>query len=171
MSEIQIDDDRALYGIIASQELAGELAQNIDAMNLLIPMGEVVPIVTGITGVPPVDANVFQECNGSEITNPNSPLRTIGGVQHFTPNMIDRYIKIPAVFGQSGQVGGVNETSAFNHDHLGVTGDFTTGEDVDQSSALREAAQVHNHPIAEAFPNPVNIEPDFVTVKFFMRIQ
>jgi len=171
MSEIQIDDDRAEFGIIASQELAGELSQNISAMDLLIPLGEVVPIATGIAGVPTPDPNVWQECNGSEITNPNSPLRSIGGTQRFTPDMVDRYIKVPTIFGESGLTGGENETDDLEHDHEGVTGDFTSAEDVDQSSALQESAFVHNHTISTELSGPINIEPPFVTVKFFMRIQ
>jgi len=92
MSAAQIDDDKALMGVIASSELATELSSNVDAMNLLIPLGEIVPILVGIPGVPTPDANVFQLCDGSEITNANSPLRSIGGVQRFTPNMEDVWL-------------------------------------------------------------------------------
>jgi len=173
MSFSQIDDDRAKFGEITSQELATELGDNIDFMNLLIPIGEVTPILVGLSGVPPVDANIWQECNGSKITNPNSPLKTIGGIERFTPDMRDRYIKVPTIFGESGDTGASN-TKALLHDHGGVTGTFTSPEGVDQSTilgSLREAAQTHTHPIQNAFVAPVNIEPPFMTVKFFMRIQ
>jgi len=167
---VPIDDDKALFGIISSFELAGDLATNVVAMNLLIPLGEIVPILTGLPGVPTPDPNIFQVCDGGEITNPNSPLRTIGGVQRFVPDMRDRFIKVPSVFGQSGETGGVKE---FNlaHDHGGRTGDFTSGIDVDQSSAVPAASAVHDHEIEEALSASFNIEPPFTTVRYFMRIQ
>jgi len=166
----QIDDDKALFGIISSQELATELAANITLMDLLIPIGEIVPILVGLAGVPTPDPNVFQECNGSEITNPNSPLRTIGGSQKFTPNMLNRYLKVPTVFGQSGEVGGVNIATVFDHDHLGVTGTFTSPEGVDQDNDLQESAFVHAHLISSSLGS-VAVDPPFVGVKFYMRIQ
>jgi len=166
----QIDDDRALFGVISSNELATELAENITLMDLLIPLGEIVPILVGLTGVPAVDANVFQLCDGSEITNANSPLRTIGGSQKFTPNMSNRYIKVPTVFGQSGQVGGVNVETGLSHDHFGITGDFTSPEAVDQDDDLQESAFIHAHPIAVGLSS-IPVEPPFIGVKFYMRIQ
>ena len=168
----KIDDNNVDFGSIVSFELKEQLKEGIDFMDLVIPVGEIVSILTGIPGVPDPDPNVWQECNGSEIVNPGSPLRSIGGQQYFTPDMTNRYIKVPEIFGQSGQPGGFNSTFFFRHRHAGVTGVHNTPEDVDHSSVAREAAFSHAHPINYSFDGaPVNIEPPYYTVKWFMRIQ
>ncbi len=165
------DDDLSKYGEIFSTELMDELKESSDLARALIPIGEISPIMVNIPGVPAPDINVWQLCDGSEITNPDSPLRTIGGTQRFTPDLRGRYIKVASALGESGDLGGENDTELFNHAHGGKTGTFTSPEDVDQDNVLREAAFVHDHTIAEAFPDPVNVEPPFFVVKFYMRIQ
>lgn len=171
MSFEKIDSDDLQYGDVISFEVASLLKSNIDSLSLVVPVGEVIPIMVGIPGVPTPDPNIWQECNGSEIINENSPLRTIGDQQRFTPDMRDRYVKVPQIFGQSGQAGGLNDSYIFRHNHAGRTGGFVAPQDGDPSGSQFRTKTVHDHTIDYSFDFPMNVEPPFFTVKWFMRIQ
>jgi hypothetical protein len=158
------------FGDIVSNELATVLKQNMDFMSSFCPIGEVIPILTGMPGVPNPDPNIFQECDGSEITNENSPLRSQGGSPRFVPNMIGKYIRVPINFGLAGNSGGYNTTLQFKHDHGGRTNTVGVGGAI-RSGYNKRHARSHSHAINYSFPNPINVEPRFYTVKFYMRIQ
>jgi hypothetical protein len=161
------------FGDIISNELLAEFKANIDFMSAFCPVGSVAPIMVGLPGVPEPDPNIWQECNGLEIINPNSPLRSQGDSLRYTPNMINRYIRVPINFGFAGNPGGYNETLQFKHNHGGRTTTAGTGGDVKSGSFFggRKHTRNHSHKINNSFPNPVNVEPPFYTVKFYMRIQ
>lgn len=157
------------FGDLVSQELATALKRNADFLLACSPVGTIAPILVGFPGVPTPDPNVWQECDGSEITNEHSPLRS----QHekrFTPNMIERYLRVPAIFGQSGQVGGENATLQFKHNHGGRTNVVGIGGAI-KSGYDSRTARPHSHGIKESFFHPVNVEPPYYTVKFYIRIQ
>jgi hypothetical protein len=169
MSKID-DSSVADFGDVVAWELATALKNGIDFMSGFCPVGQIVPILTNMPGVPLPDPNIFQECDGSEITNPNSPLRSQGGSPRFVPNMIDRYLRVPINFGLSGQTGGLNSTLQFKHNHGGRTNTVGTGGAI-RSGYNKRHARSHSHAINTSFPNPVNVEPPYYTVKFYMRIQ
>lgn len=165
-------DNLGDFSDVVSTELAGFLKLNIDFFQSLCAIGTIAPILTGLPGVPDPDPNFFQLCDGSEIVNENSPLRTKGVNQHFTPNMVDRFVMMVKPSGQSSGVsGGENNTYAFKHNHGGYTGSVSSNSDVDHSHNTNEAAFTHNHTIAYDFNYPVNAEPPYYTVKYYMRIQ
>lgn len=167
----KIDTDlQSNFGDLVSYELTELLKLNIDFMQAFCPVGGVAAIMVGIPGVPLPNPEFWQECDGSEITNPNSPLRTQGPIINTTPNLIEKYIRMPISFGQAGVSGGFNSTSLFRHNHGGRTGDADPGNDIDDGSSIQDAVS-HTHTIDYAFPNPVNVEPPYYTVKFYMRIQ
>ena len=168
----KINSDRGDFGKIGSFQLAEEFKDGLDFLDLFIPVGEIVPILTDIPNVPAPDPNIFQECDGSEITNPGSSLRSVGDDFRFVPDLRERYVKIPQIFGQSGQSGGVNNLNFLRHRHAGVTGNFRAGEGTDNSNKRPDPAPIHNHNIEFSFDDgPVNIEPPYYTLKWFMRIQ
>jgi hypothetical protein len=167
----KIDSDDLKFGEIISEEISTLLKNNIDLLTHIVPIGEMTPIMTNIPGVENPDPNIWQECDGSEITNINSPLRSIGDQKRYTPNMTDRYLKIPNIFGQSGQEGGLNDTYIFRHNHGGYTGYFTAPEDGDSSSGQYMTKKSHRHTINYSFNYAINVEPPFYTVKWYMRIQ
>jgi hypothetical protein len=172
-NSIKIDTDNfSDFADVISQELAQALKLNIDFFQNMCAIGQVAPILTGVAGVPLPDPNIWQLCDGSEIINENSPLRSLGATQHFTPNMIDRFQMMVKPGGQSaGTLGGENNTYAFKHNHGGYTGSVTSNSGSRHSHDLREAAFSHNHTIGYDFNYPVNVEPPFYVVKFYMRIQ
>ena len=173
MASEKIDTDLiSNVGDIVSIELAESLRVNIDFLQNVCAIGQIAPIMVDLPGVPDPDINYWQECNGSEITNENSPLRSLGENRHYTPDMRERFIMMVKPSSQdAGTPGGENNTYAFKHHHGGYTGSVVSNQDSDHSHSAREAAFSHNHTIAFDFNYPVNVEPPFYTVKFFMRIQ
>lgn len=167
----KLDSDDFQYGDVISFERSTDLKENIDLLSIAVPIGEIVPIMVGIPGVPTPDSNIWQECNGAEIINQNSPLRSIGDQQKFVPDMRNRYIKVPQIFGQSGLAGGINESYIFRHNHGGITGAHNAPEDGDSSNDQFRTTTRHTHTIAYSFDFAMNVEPPFITVRFFMRIQ
>ena len=167
----KIDDDLVSeFGDVVSNELLTELKTNMDFMSSFCPVGAVAPILFGLPGVPTPDPNIWQECNGSEITNPNSPLRSQGSSVRRTPDLRDRYVRMPNTFGLSGNTGGFNSTLIFRHNHGGRTNTVGTGGAI-RGGYNKRHARSHSHAINTSFPNAINVEPPYYTVKFYMRIQ
>lgn len=167
----KIDEDLlSQFGDIVATDLKALLKKNLDFMFNACPVGAIAPILVGLPGVPLPDENIWQECVGSEINNPNSPLRSQGDSLRFTPNMIDRYVRVPINFGLAGNPGGLNATLAFKHNHGGRTNTVGVGGDVGSGHDKRHTRS-HSHKNNYSFSTPVNIEPPFYTVKFYMRIQ
>lgn len=77
-----IDDNLGDWSDLVSIELFSALTDGLNAMIDGVGVGEIATImdVSGMT--PPLDPTIWQECNGSLITEPNSPLRN-----QYTPNM------------------------------------------------------------------------------------
>lgn len=164
-------DGVADFSDVVSTEIAADLKLNIDFLQAVCAVGQVAPILTGLPGVPTPDPDYWQECNGSEITNENSPLRSLGANKRYVPDMRQRYIMMVKPGGQaSGTLGGENSTYAFRHNHGGITSTIGTNSDVDHSSNMQEARD-HYHTVGYSFDYPVNVEPPHIIVKFFMRIQ
>lgn len=169
MTYIGLDDNITEFGDIISQELATFIKNNVEYIQKSIPIGQVVPIMVNIPGVPTPDPNIWQECNGSEITNPNSPLRSTGSQQRFTPDLRDRYIRAATFVGESGSSAGSNSTP-MAHNHTGQTEGHVSPENCDDGGA-RNVQWVHAHSISQDLTTPISMEPAHFTVKFFLKIQ
>lgn len=167
----KIDSDDVKFGKVISEEVSAQLKDSIDLLSASIPIGEICPIMTNIPGVDNPNPDIWQECVGDEITNPNSPLRSIGGIQRFTPDMRERYLKVPAVAGNAGVPFGLNDNYIFRHNHGGFTGTHTSPSDVEKGGNRSSSDLHHNHVVNYSFDYPVNVEPPFYTLKWFMRIQ
>jgi len=76
------------------EEAARKMVQNSNWLLELRPIRSIVFIEVNQDGVPPIDLSVWQEADGGEITNPNSPIRTVGIDTRFTPNYQDKYPRV-----------------------------------------------------------------------------
>lgn len=171
MSYTKLDDDLAKFGNILSWEFLRSLKTNIEALYASMPVGEIAPIMTNIPGVT-VDPNIWQECNGSAITCPTSPLRGTASSPRYTPDMRDKYMKVPSSFGNIGQIGGSHTYSGFGHNHGGQTGAHDSPRGADWSGdGFFNVAASHRHPIAWDTGSSYNMEPRHYMLKFFMKIQ
>ncbi len=169
-------DDSLLtkFGQILSVEYAINIKSILDYLDGVMQIGSIWPIMTNIPGVS-VDTNIFQECNGSLISVPTSPLKGSDGILRYTPNLTNRYVKLTASLGQVGNTGGI-ESYNFNHSHGGRTGDKDFGgDDSDTDVNLYTSRQIHSHAMSAwvgAPEGPVkDLNPPFYVVKYFMKIQ
>ena len=76
-----------------TEEAIKKIIANNNFLLDLSPIGTIIFINTNQYGGGQPNFALWQICDGSEITNPNSPIRSIGLNQRFTPNLKDRYLK------------------------------------------------------------------------------
>lgn len=164
----QIDDDYSKFGRIVSTEFAQLIKLALDYISSAMPIGDVMPIMTDIPGVV-INPKIWQECDGSEIVDPDSPLHTTPGTPRFTPNMVDRYVKFPTI-GLVGLAGGSNTRSDMGHNHGGITDSNGYDDNADLDNDHFPSTE-HRHSISTDLASVYNVEPPYKTVKFFMRIQ
>lgn len=79
-----------------SEETIKKLIANINWMRELYTIGEIVYIHTDADNVDQPDYSYWQPCDGTEITNPNSPLKTdplVPEVKRYTPDLRNTYLR------------------------------------------------------------------------------
>jgi hypothetical protein len=162
-----IDNSRGDWSKLVSIETFTEIANALNHLIDSCPVGTIMPICTGLTGVPAPDATVWQECNGSEITEQLSALRG-----QLTPDLRGKYLKGAASLSTSGILGGANEKN-LNHSHGGRTLDFHLGPDkriADDEDDYWEARD-HSHAMNADLPTPINFEPVHIRIKLYLKIR
>lgn len=168
MSVIKIEEELVKFGAVHSKELATTLRLNMALLYNMIPVGSIHPIMTNLAGDP--DPNRWQLCDGSEILHPNSPLRSVAGSPRFTPNMSDKFIRITTSLGVVGNTGGVKDFSGFGHSHsTNTVGSAGQSTDSDKSGACY--VHDHSHGINGDLYGTYYMEPPFVMLRYYMRIQ
>ena len=167
-----IDDDLTEFGKLVSWELATAIAEALEYMQDSIMIGSINAIMTNLSGVDAPDPNIWQECDGSEITNENSPLRSVGGIQRYTPDLTDKYLRFSTSLGTVGNNYGAN-TYNFQHNHTGFTANTEAPIGSDTITDAINTLQFHRHEINSdsLFTSPLNTEPSYYTLKYYMRIQ
>jgi hypothetical protein len=106
-----------------SELILQKLIQNSNFLGDLFPVGFIMGFNVNQLGAPSIDPNYFQLCDGSEITHPNSPLRSIGVNQRFTPTLNEVYPKFANA--ATGNPTGGSFDFNIDHNHGGVTGTST----------------------------------------------
>lgn len=74
-----------------SEETMRKLILNSNFLLDLAPVGTIIFVNINQPGVTQPNSNYWQVCDGSQITNPNSPIRSIGLNLRYTPNMKGLY--------------------------------------------------------------------------------
>lgn len=173
-----IDDDLTKYDEIVSIELFNAITEGLNYLIDATPVGTILPIISFFGFPAPIDADVWQICDGSAITNVNSPL-----VGYNTPDFSDgRMVKGAASAGTPGTRGG-SHTRDLRHDHGGTTGinwtiarGQTNGSDTDYHSFDTG----HSHSLDNNNLNPggtggdmsvVNLDPVHIKVSHYIKIQ
>lgn len=169
MKYTDIDGEKVVdFGDVAAYEFATLIKNNIAYLNKMIPAGQVTPIMTNIPGCPDPDPNIWQLCDGSEITNPNSPLRSREGVISRTPDMSDHFVRCANGYGESGTKGGTHSAN-FRHGHGNWTGNHGAPEGADADDVYHNVAPDHAHEIFEDL-GTVDMQPPWYTLKYYMKI-
>jgi len=161
--EIEVDESM-------TEETSRKMVQNSNWLLDLRPIRSIVFIEVNQNGVPPIDLSTFQECDGSEITNPNSPIRSVGAVLRFTPNYQDRYPRVTQSFGGTNNLGG-NQTKDFNHDHTGFTQVGVIQGPTLERDGGKAKEDLHVHALAADLNDGVFFDaPKFLKTIAYMRI-
>lgn len=165
-----LDDIAADLGDLVSVELFAGIATNLNYLIDCVPPGKIAGIMYGLPGVPAPDPKYWQLCDGSEITDADSPLR--GG---FTRDMATagRYLRGYDSIGNVGNTGGAN-TKNLQHNHTGATSiiagidpeQFKTDSDNDEFNG----SPFHTHTVANDLGTAINFEPPHVRVLFYLKI-
>lgn len=160
-------NEEVAYEAPINEETIKKIILNNNWLLDLVPIGAIVPIQTNQPGGGTPDSNIYQFCDGSEITNINSPIRSIGLNQRFTPDLRAKYPR-GAANASSNPTGGTwNHNLAHAHSTGGpsaVGGTMTTKGD-------RRRRDVHSHSVPSQYSDPVVIEtPAYITYNFYMKI-
>ena len=133
----------------------------------LKPIGSISFFQTNQPGTSSPDPMTYQLCDGSEITHPNSPLRSIGLNQRFTPDLRGKYPRGATNF-SSNPTGG---TWDHNVNHAHTTGIPSSIGGRMQKKGDRRRRDVHTHAINAALNNPTVVEsPAYITYNAYMKI-
>lgn len=170
----EIDDNVADPGDLISVEAFQVVAHNINNLIDSMTPGTIIPVLTGFSGVPIPNPELWQLCDGSPITNVDSPLRGQN-----TPNYIEpevgtsggRYMRGYINAGTIGNYGGANLHSlAHNHN-----GGFTEYKDTPLANADTDddfmSVLGHRHAIGVGLPALINFEPEYVCVSHYLKIK
>jgi hypothetical protein len=163
-SEINID-------VPAHEEVMKKLIANFNFVGNLLPVGAVIFVNVNNVGVSIPNPNVWQECNGSKITHPDSPLRSVGVDEKFTPNLQNKYVRCATQTLTTLPTGG-NQSFDLEHDHLGGTGnDDPPGPDAYESSGDRRIRVTHSHSIDSDLQTTITVDaPAYMRLVAYMKI-
>jgi len=161
------EEIRALASM--QEEALKKLALNMNYLNDLVPIGKILIWQENQIGVGLLSQDVYQRCDGTEITHPLSPLRTIGVFARFTPNMTEKYLRFSSSKTSNG-TGGSQEFD-FTHDHGAETGpDTPSGPLALEEDGDRRIRVEHTHSIEENLGEVVIDFPAYYGVGAFMKI-
>lgn len=146
--------DEEVTRLVASQEESlKKIIQNQNYLGNIFPVGVIIFVQLNQVGVPPVDSALYQFCDGAEITDPKSKLRSIGLNVRFVPEFEDKFVRAASALQTNGTGG--NKEFAVGHDHGGNTGSGGGGNSIGEEGDERKGSQAHEH----------TIDPDLSTVE------
>lgn len=141
------EDAEIDYKKPVSEELIRKMVQNVNLLGSLAPIGSYRHVNINQPGATPPNGKIYQQCDGSEIVDPDSPLRSIVPISRFTHNMQNRYVR-----GAPGETSGDNAdggSATVNLSHTHSTGNACTGIDVEEGDERHSwFAVCHNHAIS-----------------------
>lgn len=162
-----VDDIVSAWPKLVSTELFTKIAENINYMIASVPVGTIMPILYGFTGVPLPDPTLWQLCDGSMVTDQKSPLRNSATPDYTTLGGL--YMKAAASVGTVGNIAG-SHTVDLRHSHGGVTGNWAdTANEGDREGADRFEVNEHHHGIFEDL-FVVDVQPNHFTVLHYIKI-
>ena len=86
-----VHEEETTYLRSVAEETIRKIIRNNNFLLDLAPIGRIIFVNPNQLGGGQPSSEFWQICDGTEITNPNSPLRSIGLNLRFTPNMKDLY--------------------------------------------------------------------------------
>jgi hypothetical protein len=154
-----------------TEEVIRKLIRNNNFLLDLAPVGTIIFVNSNQLGGGQPSSSFWQVCDGSEITNPNSPLRSLGLNLRYTPNLKNKY-PCGAEFENSNPEYGSHEHQ-LAHSH-------STGGASSQGGGLEEKGdkrrrEPHSHTLRTQYNNqndaPTIVEsPAYIYYIAYMKI-
>lgn len=163
----QILDEEVTYNRPVTEETLKKMAQNMNMLSKLAPVGTIRAVNLNQIGVSVPSADIWQLCDGSEITNPTSPLRTVGLLNRFTPNLLGRFIM--GASGTGSNTTGGDTSIALIHSHSGFTGGNGPNSTIGEEGEEKHSRHDHVHFINPALPT-IDIKPIHFVVALYIKI-
>lgn len=153
----------------ASVQSARKLVQAVNMLSQLVIPGQIKAFQVNQQGVPPLSAIQFMYCDGTEITDPTSPLSTVGSDHRFTPDMRGQYVRGGDTSITSGTEVGGNATIDMSHTH--TTGNVQPPRDSDGEEGDEQASGVdHTHGINSDLSAAEPLELAHLKVSWYLKI-
>ena len=129
------------YEISFDEEISKKIVLNNNWALDLKPIGSIIFINTNQPGVEAPNPNVWQYCDGSEITHPSSPLRSIGLARRFVPDLRKKFPRV----GNNFNINATGGSWEHRLSHAHSTGTQNVyGGGLDKKGA-RQAERQHKH--------------------------
>lgn len=162
---IQINDNITDFGDLVSVELWQQLCDNVNHLLDAMPVGTIIPIIHGLPGVPTPDTDIWQECDGTTISHPLSPIRNTVSPDYKTEG---RYMRMYTSPGDIGNLSGSNIKN-LTHDHSGHTGENPPMDNNADTDSDFWTGKNHTH-IISADLGEFNFEPLHCRIKHYIKI-
>ena len=139
-----IHQEEITYQDSVNEETLRKIAQNFNFLGVLVPIGTIIYVEINKVGVVAPDESIWQLCDGSEITNSNSPLRSQGIISRFVPDLLGKHPR-GAVLSNSNPQGGTYSYS-FDHNHSTGNNSPAAPNTLDEEGG-RRVGNTHTHGI------------------------
>lgn len=166
-----LDDDDVKAGTLVSVETFSSIADNINYLMDSAAVGKIAIILYGLPGVPIPNPKYWQEVDGSEVTEEDSPIR---GTTLPNNKLRGQYLRGCDVIGDVGNHGGDNLKN-LRHNHGGTT---TILADVDpetlhtnQDNDQYNCTPFHTHTLLGDLSATQNFEPAHIRIRTYMKIR
>lgn len=152
-----------------NEETYRKIGQNNNWLIDLRPIGSIIFTNDNQPGGGTPDPRIWKECDGSEIVNPESPLRSIGVNQNTVPNFKKRFLRFSSD-STTNPVGGTNEHNLSHNHSTGGPSSSGGGIEKDDDDDRRRRVS-HGHAIATQYSNPTTIDsPDAFYCNAYMKV-
>lgn len=162
-----IHEEETNYLSPNSEEIIKKMIRNSNFLLDLAPVGTIIWINPNQLGGGQPSSRFWQICDGSEITDANSPLRSIGLELRYTPNLRNNY--------PCGTNNPTSNPSYGSHNHSLQHSHTTGGANTDggglKKKGNRNRRNPHGHILATQYDEVTTIEaPAYVYLIAYMKI-
>lgn len=140
-----IEDAEVAYGKPVSEEVIRKMIQNSNLIGALCPIGSFRHMQINQPGAFPPNVKLWQMSDGTEITDPDSPLKSVVPTSRFTNDMRNNYVRGAPDEATNGFTGSATTDLSHSHD-TGTTCTAIDGEEGDERRGY--ATLCHNHDMA-----------------------
>jgi hypothetical protein len=162
------DEEYSLERPVSTQA-ALKLIRACNMMQKLVPIGELKAMAVNNQGVKAPNGDLFQYCDGGEITNGLSPLRSTGLTQRYTPDMKDRFPRGADASTVLGSEAGGNATVDLSHTHTTGTNEPLRGSDGEEGDEQAPGVD-HNHGVNSDLSSTEPLNPAHLKVVYYMKV-